>query len=114
MLEGHQVTECVNMEQAVRALDGAQFDALVCDLAMPSIDGFEVLQSIQEHDRESGRSTRALALTAHASSDFRTRVLAAGFRQHIVKPYEQTALIAAVAGLFSGPGLAPGGRGLSH
>ncbi len=71
-------------------------DVLVCDLAMPSIDGFDLLHRIREIDRVSGRVTRSVALSAHATAEYRERTTQAGFLQHLTKPYRRSDLVRAV------------------
>jgi len=71
-------------------------DVLVCDLAMPQMDGFEVLRELQL--KSPNQAVRAVALTAHASQDYVSRTTAAGFNGHVAKPYAAAQLIAAVAG----------------
>jgi signal transduction histidine kinase/CheY-like chemotaxis protein len=70
-------------------------DVLLCDLAMPVMDGFEVLRRIRLEHR--GASVRALALSAHASRDYVERTARAGFVGHVAKPYATAELINAVA-----------------
>lgn len=69
-------------------------DVLVCDLAMPQVDGFAVLRMIQQNG---GAGVRAIALTAHASQEYVERTSAAGFVGHLAKPYAATDLVEAVA-----------------
>jgi len=68
-------------------------DVLLSDIGMPDIDGFEFLRRA----RESGGDIPAIALTAFARSEDRTRALRAGFRMHMSKPVEPAELVAAVA-----------------
>jgi CheY-like chemotaxis protein len=72
-------------------------DVLICDLAMPGIDGFDLLRRIRELDRVSGRVTRAVALSAHATAEYRQRSSEAGFLHHLNKPYRRSELVRAVA-----------------
>jgi CheY-like chemotaxis protein len=72
-------------------------DVVLCDLAMPGIDGFEVLRQIQALDATQGRRTPVLAVTAYASADYRDRCLEAGFRDRLPKPYNAADILAAVA-----------------
>jgi CheY-like chemotaxis protein len=72
-------------------------DVVLCDLAMPGLDGFEVLRQIKSLDSATGRSTPVLAVTAYASAEYRERCLAAGFRGHVPKPYNAGDVIGAVA-----------------
>jgi CheY-like chemotaxis protein len=73
------------------------FDVLVCDLAMPHADGFEVLKTLRESNANADARIYAIALTAHASPEDRARALAAGFEAHLSKPFELDALIRAIA-----------------
>jgi signal transduction histidine kinase/ActR/RegA family two-component response regulator len=74
--------------EALAQWDRQPADVLICDLAMPIIDGFEVLREIRKRDDPAGRRTVAIAVTAHASDDFQARTRAAGFDAHVTKPYE--------------------------
>jgi signal transduction histidine kinase/ActR/RegA family two-component response regulator len=82
---------------AVAAWTAAPATVLVCDLAMPGMDGFDVLRRIRAIDADAGRTTHALAVTAYASEDFRVRCLQAGFAGHLSKPCNMTDVIRAVA-----------------
>jgi CheY-like chemotaxis protein len=86
---------------AMRAWSDAPSDVLLCDLAMPDMDGFQLLHRIRSLDAAEGRMTAAVALTAYTSDDYRQRCLAAGFQAHVGKPYTidelTNALIAALA-----------------
>jgi signal transduction histidine kinase/CheY-like chemotaxis protein len=71
---------------------------VLCDLAMPEMDGFEALRRIRLLDRETGRDTSVFAVSAFASSEDRARCLAAGFTGHIAKPFSARDLARIVAG----------------
>jgi two-component system, sensor histidine kinase len=62
-------------------------DVLLCDLAMPEMDGFQVLEEIRRRSAGSSRRTAAIAVSAHATVEHRRRSVAAGFAQHVAKPY---------------------------
>jgi len=82
---------------AVAAWTQEPADVLLCDLAMPGIDGFEVLRRIRAIDAAAGRATSALAVTAYASEDYRVRCSKAGFAGHLAKPYNINDVLRAVA-----------------
>ena len=90
----HGGAEAIALWQAQAA------DVLVCDLAMPQMDGFTVLREVQRINPE--RAVRAVALTAHASQEYVDRTAAAGFASHLAKPYAAIDLITAVAGAAAG------------
>jgi CheY-like chemotaxis protein len=66
-------------------------DVLLCDLAMPDMDGFEVLRRLG--DRPATPRVPAIAVSAHATDLHRARSVQAGFREHLAKPYPVEALI---------------------
>jgi CheY-like chemotaxis protein/two-component sensor histidine kinase len=78
---------------ALREWDREPADLLICDLAMPEMDGFEVLRAIRQRGRPDGRVTPAIAVTAHVSEDYQARTRAAGFTFHIGKPYDVADLV---------------------
>jgi CheY-like chemotaxis protein len=70
---------------------------LVSDIGMPGMDGFEFLKRVRALGRSRGGRLPAIALTAFARSEDRTRALHAGFLVHVSKPIEPSELIATVA-----------------
>ena len=72
-------------------------DALVSDIGMPDVDGYELLRQVRALGQEKGGRIPAIALTAFARSEDRTRALRAGFMVHCAKPIEPSELVAAVA-----------------
>ena len=53
---------------------------------MPGHDGYELISRVREF--AGGRRVPAVALTALARSEDRTRVLKAGFQMHVAKPVD--------------------------
>ncbi len=89
-----------SVEQAMELLDGGhRFDVIVSDIGMPERDGFDFIQSIRKRPASAGGKTPAIALTAYARSDDRTRAILAGFDMHVAKPVEPSELCAVVARL---------------
>ena len=72
-------------------------DVLMCDLSMPRMSGFELLDRIRSIDRASGRVTPAIAVTAHATEEEVARTAKAGFQMHLAKPLDVNRLIRAVS-----------------
>jgi len=87
-LAGAEVTTASSASEAIGAWEVDPSDILLCDLAMPDMDGFQVLNRIRRLDAASGRATAAIALTAYASDEHRARCLSAGFHAHVAKPYK--------------------------
>ena len=66
---------------------------------MPGMDGYEVLRCIRGAPSTNGHRSVAIALTALASDSERRAVLAAGFDDHLVKPFNFADLLRAVSRL---------------
>jgi CheY-like chemotaxis protein len=81
---------------AVEQFAQAAPQVILCDLAMPGMDGFEVLRRIRQGDGMN-RVTPVLAVTAYASEEYRQRCRETGFQGHLSKPYNTRELIREVA-----------------
>ena len=81
------------------ALDERTPDAIVSDLGMPGMDGFELLAELRQSANESRRNIPVAALTAYARSDDRVRCIKSGFQIHLSKPIDPGELVATVAAL---------------
>jgi signal transduction histidine kinase len=94
---GAAVTQAASGHEALDRWRARPFDVLICDLAMPGMDGFEVLRTIRRIPGADRHPSRVIALTALASESDRQAVLDAGFDDHIVKPFSFTDLLRAVS-----------------
>ena len=63
-------------------------DVLLCDIGMPDIDGYTLLQQIRTRSAEANQSISAIAVTAYTREEDRQRALDVGFERHIAKPVE--------------------------
>jgi two-component system, sensor histidine kinase and response regulator len=63
---------------------------------MSGLDGFEVIQTIRERERTTGRHVVTIALTARAGTEDRERCLAAGMDDVLAKPIRSDDLWAAL------------------
>jgi CheY-like chemotaxis protein len=96
---GARVTTARSVEEALSAIEATGPDVIVADLAMPHLDGFDLIQRIRGHRNAAIRGVPAAALTAFARSEDRSRALRAGFQIHLAKPIDPAELVAKVAGL---------------
>jgi len=99
LLEEHraEVLTAGSAGEALEILASARPDILVSDIGLPEMDGYELMRRIRRLGADSGGRIPAVALTAFARSEDRTRALRAGYQTHLAKPIEPAELVAAVA-----------------
>ncbi|MDX1632662.1 MAG: ATP-binding protein [Thermoanaerobaculia bacterium] len=115
---GARVERCSSGEEALDTLPENDFDVLVSDIAMPRMNGFELLQEVRSLPRDQGGTVPAIALTALARGEDQERARRHGFQAFLPKPVTVERLIEVVgetAGpngpASSDPGPNPGGDG---
>jgi signal transduction histidine kinase/ActR/RegA family two-component response regulator len=94
-----EVTSAGSAEEGLTLLQRSRPDVLISDIGMPSVDGYEFLRRVRALGRGTGGSIPAIALTAFARSEDRTRALREGFQVHVAKPVEPEELVVSVASL---------------
>lgn len=94
MLErlGHRVTTVKNGLQALQAVEKDRFDLVLMDVQMPEVDGLEATRRIRRWEKDSGRRTPIVAMTALAMKGDRERCLEAGMDGYISKPIDPSDL----------------------
>jgi len=90
-----------NAADAFELVKTINVDAIISDIAMPLEDGHSLIRRIRALPREQGGRTPAVALTAYARLEDRTKALRAGFNSHVAKPVEPSELLAVLASLTS-------------
>jgi CheY-like chemotaxis protein len=93
---GHAVALARTGREAVQLVGERRFDAVLMDVQMPDLDGFEATALIRTLEQTLGRRTPILALTAHAMRGDEERCLAAGMDGYLTKPLEWPTLSAAL------------------
>lgn len=97
--DGGNVRAAASVQEALSAYDQSPPDVIVADIGMPEYNGYTLIGRVRARDREHGRVTPAIALTAYATSSDRDTVLSAGFQVHMPKPFEPDKLISVIADL---------------
>jgi PAS domain S-box-containing protein len=98
---GARVTPFASVGEALELLtSGPRPDVLICDLAMPGEDGFNLIHKLREWEKAHDGVMPAIALTAFGRIEDRTRALYAGFQMHITKPVEPVELAIVVRSLI--------------
>ncbi|MBI2217068.1 MAG: response regulator [Candidatus Rokubacteria bacterium] len=104
---GADVRSASSAEEALRLVDERPPSVLVSDIAMPGIDGYELVRRVRAMEKERGWRIAALALTAHARASDTEQAFIAGFEAYIAKPVEPAELAQAIVKLAPGREPAP-------
>jgi signal transduction histidine kinase/CheY-like chemotaxis protein/HPt (histidine-containing phosphotransfer) domain-containing protein len=84
---GLEVEIVGNGLEAFQAVQKKRYDAVLMDCQMPVMDGYDAVRAIRQWEQEHGMPrTPVIALTAHALSGEREKVLAAGMDDYLTKP----------------------------
>ena len=102
--EGALVKEAWNGREAVddfmNAADG-EIDAILMDVMMPVMDGYEATRQIRESGKTEAQSIPIIAMTANAFAEDKAAALNAGMNEHIAKPLDAKKVVGTVAELVA-------------
>jgi two-component system CheB/CheR fusion protein len=94
VLEGATVETASGGEQALRVVGGKDFDLIFSDIAMPKMDGYELLSELRQ--RPGTAHAPAVALTGFGRAEDVKRAQEAGFSAHLTKPVTLDKLITVI------------------
>ena len=97
---GADVAVSASAAEALRLCHLRKADVIVSDIGMPEEDGYAFIQKVRTLKLQSG-VVPAVALTANARSEDRSRALAAGFQMHLAKPIDPAEFTKAIAELIA-------------
>jgi len=92
---GARVIVCSSGPSALDFLSKRSVDAVLMDVQMPGMDGFETTRRIRNDPRH--RVLPIIAMTAHATEQDRVQCLASGMTDYITKPFEPALLFSMLA-----------------
>jgi len=98
-LSGHETHIALDGDQAVKAAERLLPDAILLDIGLPRIDGYEVCRRIREQPW--GRGLMIVALTGWGQEEDRQKSKEAGFNTHLVKPVDDEVIMNLLASLPS-------------
>src|SRR3954470_7484932 len=93
--EGYAVDTAANGEDGLFSAESADYDAVVLDVMMPKMDGWEMLSRLRKT-----KKTPVLMLTARDQSRDRVRGLDTGADDYVVKPFDLAELFARLRALI--------------
>jgi CheY-like chemotaxis protein/HPt (histidine-containing phosphotransfer) domain-containing protein/PAS domain-containing protein len=109
---GYEADAVPDGHKAVEAVRDGDYAAVLMDIWMPEMDGFEATAAIRDLPEPRG-DIPVIAMTAHTGAEERRRCLAAGMDDHVGKPIDR-AMLATVLRRLAGPpagGAKPAGNG---
>jgi CheY-like chemotaxis protein len=102
-LSGHETHIALDGDHAVKAAERLLPDAILLDIGLPRIDGYEVCRRIREQPW--GRGLMIVALTGWGQEEDRQKSREAGFNTHLVKPVDDEVILNLLASLPSSDAL---------
>jgi len=104
--QGHTMVVANNGREAIERLEREKFrgfDAVLMDVQMPEMDGFETTAEIRRREAYAGARLPIIAMTAHAMKGDRQRCLSAGMDGYVSKPISLEALAAEIERVAPAP-----------
>ena len=90
-------------DEGLALLKARRPDVIVSDIGMPERDGYQFIRDVRSLPAAAGGRTPAIALTAFARSEDRTRAMLAGYQVHVSKPIEPQELVATIKSQLGNP-----------
>jgi two-component system, chemotaxis family, chemotaxis protein CheY len=94
---GYDVIEACDGKDALAKLNGVAVNLLICDLAMPNMDGMDFLRALKQ--LPDYRFTPVLVLTTNTSAEKKKECREMGVKAWVNKPFQPEQILAAVAKL---------------
>ena len=88
--EGYDVEHVENGQEAIEAFSRSQPELVLLDLALPDMNGMEVLRSLK------GDEPNVIIITAHGSLSNAIEAMQAGAADFLVKPFSKERLLVTV------------------
>ncbi len=85
---GMEIDQCENGREAVSMVEKKSYDAILMDLQMPEMDGYEATRAIRNLPDEKKRSIPVIALTASALMDIRSQAKEYKMDDILIKPFK--------------------------
>ena len=99
-LEGHHVVSAFDGLTGLALVRKIKPDVVVCDIGLPGLDGFGVIDQLRRPDSKTLENFEKLsaqplciAVTGYHQQEYKTRAMKAGFDHYLVKPVELDSLI---------------------
>jgi two-component system cell cycle response regulator CtrA len=103
--EGADVVAVADAEEGAETSIRLLPDAVICDIDLPMMDGFYLIQRLRDHEiRGNFPAAVAIALTGHDEDSYRLRSIGEGFQHFLTKPAQPDALVRLIQRSLEGRG----------
>jgi CheY-like chemotaxis protein len=89
-MDGHEVVHARTMKEAYEGIPQADCDVLISDVGLPDGTGWDLLERLQREKLP--HPPYAIAVSGYGREEDRARSRAAGFRHHLLKPFDPEVL----------------------
>ena len=93
---GATVTACGSASEGIDKVRREQPDLVLTDLNLPDAAGLQLMTNIRRFDADSGRNTRAIAMSALGDFVADELAMAVGFCSYLPKPFSPKQLVNAI------------------
>jgi CheY-like chemotaxis protein len=98
-MAGATVSTAGSAAEAMEHILAGRPDVLVCDIGMQEEDGYSLIRRLRAIEKKEEGVLPAVALSAYARSEDRTKAIRSGFQIHLAKPVEPAELLAVISSL---------------
>jgi PAS domain S-box-containing protein len=98
-MAGATVSMAGSASEAMEHILARRPDVLVCDIGMQEEDGYSLIRRLRAIEKKEEGVLPAVALSAYARSEDRTKAIRSGFQIHLAKPVEPAELLAVISSL---------------
>ena len=98
-MAGATVSTAGSASEAMEHILATRPDVLICDIGMQEEDGYSLIRRLRALEKKEEGALPAIALSAYARSEDRTKAIRSGFQNHLAKPVEPAELLAIVSSL---------------
>ena len=82
--DGHLVSVCASGKEALKLCEKEEFSVLVTDIAMPEMNGIELLQKL----KQKYPGIAVIVMTAHGSAESAVQAMKLGAEDYLTKPFQ--------------------------
>jgi CheY-like chemotaxis protein len=100
--QGAQVPAASNGHDGLARIKVEGVDVVLSDIAMPGMDGYELIRSTRRLHADEGGRVPAIAVTANCAPEDRLLALRAGYSMHLSKPVDLGVLVRSITALALG------------